>query len=121
MQKKKKKKLVETLENKLVTELEKINVQILKLKQEDPFSDPDHASDNAAIDTDVREQVGHQTIEAQIKDLQRRANDINIALNKVKRGNYGKCERCGIFIPVARLKLIPEARYCIDCEKKLHI
>lgn len=89
------------------------------MKKEDPFADPDHASDNAAVDTDVREQVGHDTIEAQTKDLERRIEEINTALKKLSRNQYGKCQRCGKAIPQARLELIPEAAYCIDCEKKL--
>ncbi|MBI2641442.1 TraR/DksA C4-type zinc finger protein [Candidatus Roizmanbacteria bacterium] len=89
------------------------------MKKSDPFADPNHASDNAAVDTDVREQVGHDTIEAEIKALQRRLNDIELALSKMLKGKYGICERCGNPIPIARLKVLPEARYDVDCEKKL--
>jgi len=89
------------------------------LKKDDPFADPDHASDNAAIDTDVREQVGHDTIEAQIKDTQKRVAQIDVALRKISKNQYGKCESCGEEIPQARLKLIPEAANCLECEKRL--
>ncbi|MFN4212896.1 MAG: TraR/DksA family transcriptional regulator [Microgenomates group bacterium] len=44
---------------------------------------------------------------------------MKIALNKISKGSYGLCERCHQPIALARLKLIPEARYCIECEKKL--
>ena len=57
--------------------------QIELLKKDDPFADPDHASDNAAVDTDVREQVGHDTIEAEIKDMKKRVVDIDNALKKI--------------------------------------
>jgi len=100
-------------------ERKKITIQIENLKKEDPFSDPDHASDNAAVDTDVREQVGHDTIEAEIKDAQRRLKDLGTALELLKKGRYGVCERCGGDIPVARLELVPEAHYCIECKKAL--
>lgn len=99
----------------------KLSAQIVELTKDDPFSDPDHASDNAAIDTDVREQVGHDTIEAEIKDLQKRLKDIDVALAKIAKGTYGFCEKCGMPIPLPRLELVPEARYCIECEKKLRI
>ncbi len=104
---------------KLEEERTKILQQISVLKKDDPFSDPDHASDNAAVDTDVREQVGHETVEAEIKDLRRRLNDIEITLKKIIKNRYGECEKCDESIPQARLELIPEARYCIECEKKL--
>lgn len=93
--------------------------QIEVLKKGDPFADPDHASDNAAVDTDVREQVGHDTIEAEIKDMQKRVSEIDNALKKINKNQYGYCERCKNPIPEARLELIPEASFCIDCEKRL--
>jgi len=109
---KKQKKVLEETKADLVK-------QIAALKKDDPFSDPEHASDNAAVDTDVREQVGHDTIEAEIKDLEKRLADIAVAMVKISKGKYGVCERCGNEILLARLKILPEARYCIDCEQKL--
>ncbi len=110
-------KLIKQNEQKLLAEIEKIKKQIQKLKNDDPFADPDYASDNAAIDTDVREQDYHAIIEAQIKDMQKRARLIQTALDRIKKGTYGFCQRCGKSIPPARLELIPEALYDIDCEK----
>jgi len=102
-------------------EEEKIKIipQISELKKRDPFADPDHASDNAAVDTDVREQVGHDTIEAEIKDLEKRITDIDLALKKIEKGTYGYCERGHEKIPLARLELVPEARFCIECKNKI--
>lgn len=104
---------------KLEREKSKILKQVAALKKDDPFADPDHASDNAAVDTDVREQVGHETIEAEIKDLQKRLLAIDVALKKIVKKTYGICEKCDKEILLARLKLIPEAQYCIECERKL--
>jgi DnaK suppressor protein len=95
--------------------------RIKDLREEDPFSDPDHANDNAAIDTDVREQEGHERIEAQIKDLQEQLSNIKIALQKIKKGNYGYCERCQSSIDIKRLRIFPEARFCIQCEREMKI
>lgn len=99
--------------------MKKVKNQIESLKEGDPFSDPDHASDNAAVDTDVREQVGHDTVEAEVKDAEKRLKDLTIALELIKKGTYGTCERCNADIPQARLELVPEARYCIECRKAL--
>lgn len=100
-------------------EQKKLLLQIQTLKEEDPFSDPSHASDNAAVDTDVREQVGHDTIEAEIKDATKRLGDLKVAQELMKKGRYGVCERCNKDIPQARLVLVPEAKYCIECKKAL--
>ena len=100
-------------------EQKKLLLQVETLKKEDPFSDPDHATDNAAVDTDVREQVGHDTVEAEIKEATKRLEELKIALEFMKKGRYGVCERCNKDIPQARLELVPEARYCIECKKAL--
>lgn len=107
-------------QKKMIEEEEKrILLQIENLKKGDPFADPDHASDNAAVDTDVREQVGHDTVEAEIKDLERRLLDLKNATTRIQKGRYGVCEKCNNAIPQVRMELVPEARYCIDCEKKM--
>ena len=115
------KKFIDEQKKRLENDLRDLLEKIDNLKKEDPFSDPDHASDNAAVDTDVREQVGHDTVEAQIKDLSIRAEDIKAALIRINKGKYGVCQKCGKDIPQARLKIIPESAYCIDCEKKLRV
>ncbi len=119
MDKKLSKKFILEQKERLLKDKKDILNQIEELKKEDPFSDPDHTSDNAAIDTDVREQMGHDIVEAQIKDLEKKVNDIDNALRKIIKNQYGLCERCRKLIPQARLNLVPEALYCIDCEKKL--
>ena len=115
------KKFIDLQKEKLENDLKKIITQIGELKKNDPFADPDHASDNAAVDTDVREQVGHDTIEAQIKDLNRKANDIYLALNRISKNKYGLCEKCHKPILMARIKLMPEAQYCVICKNKLRV
>jgi len=111
--------LSKKFEKRLQEELALVSSSIEELKADDPFTDPDHASDNAAVDTDVREQVGHETIEAQIKDMQKRRENIKTALLLIQKKKYGECEKCLKPIPLARLELVPEARYCVECENKL--
>src|SRR3989339_1632099 len=111
MDKKFSKQFVSEQKKRLEEERRKNLNQIELLKKDDPFADPDHASDNAAVDTDVREQVGHDTIEAEIKDMQKRATEIDNALKKINKNSYGVCERCRNLIPLARLKLILEAQH----------
>lgn len=107
------------IKNKLESEKKKVLAQIAVLKKNDPMMDPDHANDNAAVDTDIREQGGHQVIEAEIQALQDRIKDIDASLAKIENGRYGYCSKCGKEIPAARLQLIPEAQYCVDCESKM--
>ena len=98
---------------RLLADKEQIQKEVASLKKEDPFSDPEHANDNAAVDNDVREQDSHQTIEAQINDLEKRLSDIELALKKIEKGRYGICEKTNQQIPQSRLEIVPEARFLV--------
>ncbi len=39
--------------------------------------------------------------------------DIEVALKKFDLGTYGKCEKCGRTIELARLEAVPTARLCM--------
>lgn len=49
--------------------------------------------------------------------LETRLRDIELALEKIKKGKYGTCEKCGKEIAEKRLKIFPEARFCLRCKK----
>lgn len=40
------------------------------------------------------------------------------ALERIQLGTYGICEGCGNSILKERLKLVPHARNCIECQRK---
>jgi DnaK suppressor protein len=40
------------------------------------------------------------------------------ALRRMSEGTYGRCEGCAGQIPVARLELLPSARFCVPCQQK---
>ena len=44
---------------------------------------------------------------------------INEALEKLKEGSYGICEECGDRIGQGRLKVMPLAKYCVNCQSKI--
>ncbi len=109
----------EDIKKTLLAEKESILKRMEDLKAADPFSDPDHVDDNAAVDTDVREQESHQRIEAELETLEKRLENIKIALEQNENGMYGVCKRCNKDIPPKRLQLIPESIYCVNCEAEL--
>jgi len=49
--------------------------------------------------------------------LETRLRDVNLALAKIKKGEYGRCENCGKKIEEKRLKILPAARICMKCQK----
>jgi DnaK suppressor protein len=43
---------------------------------------------------------------------------VDEALRKIDEGTYGRCEDCGEDISMERLKVLPFAIYCVDCQEK---
>lgn len=54
-------------------------------------------------------------IEKTLKDTK---TSIKVALSKIKKGDYGKCEKCSQGIEIGRLLVIPTAQYCVACSQK---
>jgi hypothetical protein len=42
---------------------------------------------------------------------------MDFALNLLEQGRYGVCSECGDDIPLERLKALPFAAYCVDCQR----
>lgn len=42
---------------------------------------------------------------------------IDDALDRIEENLYGLCEECGVKIPKARLKVVPFAKYCVECKE----
>ncbi len=48
--------------------------------------------------------------------LELKLRNVNLALEKIGKGQYGKCEKCGKEIEEKRLQAVPEARFCMKCK-----
>lgn len=46
--------------------------------------------------------------------------EIDAALKRIEKGNFGRCGNCGGNVSPARLVALPYARYCMDCAVALH-
>jgi DnaK suppressor protein len=75
------------------------------------YNDPSDAGD-ASVDLQDQE----DTTEA-LHALQAQLDEVEHALTKFENGTYGICERCGRPIPLARLRVLPEARYDVEYEE----
>lgn len=50
-----------------------------------------------------------------------RLSAIDAAIARLGAGVYGTCARCGDEIPLERLKVIPFAQYCVDCQNEANV
>lgn len=78
------------------------------------LADYDNHPADAASDT--YERTKDYAIEENFREL---TDQIEEALRKIEDGTYGECDRCGRQINRERLKAIPYATLCIDCQETL--
>ena len=78
--------------------------------ERDPRRNP---TPRIVVDT-YAEEVTHQVSEMRLGELQ----EIEEALRRIPQGEYGVCEDCGACIPAARLRAIPSALFCVECQEK---
>ena len=52
-----------------------------------------------------------------VQQQQKELGEIEVALRKIAKGEYGTCEMCEDDIGFQRLKVKPHAIYCIDCRE----
>jgi RNA polymerase-binding transcription factor DksA len=74
-------------------------------------------SGGAALEKAADEVEEYSTLLPIEYSLEIRLKNINLALEKIRKGIYGKCEKCQKKIPVDRLKASPESRFCLDCKQ----
>ena len=73
-------------------------------------------ADGDDADEDVAAQA-HFSAADLLSHLRRDIREIEEALERLKHGSYGMCTECGQPIAPNRLKAIPTARRCMDCQQ----
>lgn len=110
-------KVLEPVKNYLQREEKRLKKRKEQLEEEDPFSDPERANNNA-MDTDALEQAGHERVEAIKEEVDKALITVRKSLTRIKLGHYGLCEECGKMIDTDRLAVNPTAAHCIECVRK---
>ncbi|MBP2031989.1 YteA family regulatory protein [Clostridium algifaecis] len=72
-----------------------------------------HPADNASSIYDKERGMAFQKNERIIIEK------IDDALKSIEDGTYGICKKCGKEIDIERLKYVPYAEYCIDCQESI--
>lgn len=108
-------KEIQELKEQLEKEAGEIEAQ-LKSEKKVPEYGADIEGESFEEEADEAEEFGKQLGVHQL--LKERLIDIESALEKINRGQYGKCEQCQKEISLEVLKLSPESRLCKNCKLK---
>lgn len=120
------KELIQELKEKLEKDKTALEEQLKTFADQDPNLKGDWDSKfpkfngefgGAALESAADEVEEYETRLPVEHSLELRVKDINAALDKIKDGKYGKCEKCGENIDEKRLKIHPSARLCLKCQK----
>jgi len=119
------KKNIEELKQKLEKEKMAIEEQLKKFATKDEKLEGDwdtrfpkldsNVSGSASLEAAADEVEEYSTLLPQEHSMEIKLQNINVALEKVKKGQYGVCENCQKEIPLDRLNVSPESRLCLDC------
>lgn len=121
------KDLIKELEEKLKKEATLLVKELLKFAEKDKkvkgdfdTKFPDIGATSSAPDESAQKVNVFENLLALEYALELRLKDVTDALEKIKKddGSFGKCEKCGKEIELARLKINPAARTCINCSIK---
>ncbi len=80
------------------------------LTQDHPTSG-NHMADDAS---EVFEQTKNLALKSH---LERKLEQVEFAIQRVEKGTYGICDKCGKTISPERLEALPYATTCVDCAK----
>ena len=95
---------------KLVSSVSQMEDEALKATDQD-FS-VDHMADYGTDNYEQELTLG--LLEGEAKKLQ----EIDRALAKIRAGTFGQCDGCSKPIRKVRLKALPHAPHCIDCQRR---
>lgn len=99
---------LETERDRLITELKQLDVAGSK-----NLGYSTHMADDASAACDqARDLALRSNMEETLKQVEE-------ALDRFDDGTYGECDVCGQPIDPARLKILPHASTCLECQRRL--
>jgi DnaK suppressor protein len=121
------KKLLKELQEKLEKQKKDITNQLIKFADKDEKlkgdwdtrfpSFADNEAGSGAMEQAAGEVEEYNSLLPVEHNLELELKNIDLALEKIKKGTYGICENCHQEIDVERLRIHPSARYCLSCKK----
>ena len=118
-----KKETLEKIKNNLLARKEQIEKDLASFASEDKHVKDNYRSefpDYGDKEDENAGEIAQYTDNLSIEySLEKTLRDINKALDRIKKGTYGKCTYCGKEIPESRLLARPASSACVECKEKL--
>jgi DnaK suppressor protein len=109
-------KMITKRKNEVLDSISRISEDTLKKSQKDASGDISgytfHMADVATDNYDREFSLGIASNDRQF------LYDLEDALKRIEEGTFGICEECKSVLTKARLKALPYARLCLNCQQK---
>ncbi|MBI2040224.1 TraR/DksA C4-type zinc finger protein [Candidatus Microgenomates bacterium] len=109
---------LKSIKNKLLRQQKEVEENIKEVEEDDPATTPSLAEPSEP-GTDSYIAETHTRTVAIKEQLKKISGNIKTALGKIRKGTYGRCEKCGRQIELGRLLAMPTAQYCLADSKKI--
>jgi DnaK suppressor protein len=105
----------EALKIKIEEAIEKTSAKIKELREMAAPVGPDNAIGRVSRMDAINNK---SIVEASLANQEKKLNGLQYALQNLSNEAFGKCASCGQWIEERRIILIPESRFCVNCQKK---
>ncbi len=122
------KEFLESQKNSLLQEKEKLESMLSEFAKKDPnlkgdwdsafpeMGGGDNETGDDKLETEADEVEEYETNLPIEHSLEEKLQDVNNAIQRIQKGEYLTCQKCGGIIEEERLKVIPQANLCIKCK-----
>lgn len=105
---------------KLKEELIRLREELLSLVRKTAEDEKEYPSSEVGDTIDQAADSSARELLFELNDSEKqKLEDINTALQKIEKGTFGICEKCGDEISRERLQAVPYAHFCIKCKAKM--
>lgn len=109
----------QTMQRELADEFAQERRLELARGSDTPTEDVREAETVPGDELDFAQDLGDAELRANLQERHfERAAAIDAALTRLRNGDYGICQECGDQIPAERLKAMPSAIRCRDCQQE---
>lgn len=110
-------KTISYIKNLLLRQQKQVEKNLKEVEEDDPAKS-DSLAESSEPGTDSYIADSHTRTMVLEQQLKKTKSSIKTALLKIRKGTFGKCEKCGKRIEVGRLLAMPVAMLCLSCSKK---
>lgn len=106
------KKTIAEIKEKIIAEIEKTEKSIVEYKD---ITKP-IAPENAIGRVSRMDAINNKSVaEAALRKAEEKLSKLKFVLGKIDEDDFGLCAKCKQQIPLGRILLMPQSRYCVKC------